>query len=86
MTVCKPVMDRQRHLKLVPDPQDLETVETLTLLLAQAKAGKIIGMAYVALHHHHEYSADIVGCVLESPLLSRGICRALEDSIAAKKP
>jgi hypothetical protein len=78
-------MDRQPHLRLVPPTQDRDTVEALTLLLAQAKEGKIIGLAYIALHHQHGYSADLVGDALKSPLLSRGICRALEDTIAAKK-
>ena len=72
------------RLTLVGNAPDRDTVETLTRLLAEARAGKVIGVAYVALHHHHEYSGDIVGQALNSPLLSRGICRCLEDTIAKK--
>lgn len=64
-----------------PDP---ETVALLSRLLADAQAGKVIGIAYVALHSQDEYSGDVVGQCLRSPLLSRGICRCLEDTIARK--
>lgn len=73
-----------RCLILVRPDKDSETVETLTLLLKEARAGRVIGLAYVALHRHHEYSANLVGSALESPLLARGICRALEDAVATK--
>lgn len=72
------------RLTLVIKAPDRETVETLTRLLEAARSGTIIGLAYVALHHHHEYSADLVGQALSSPLLCRGICRCLEDAISRK--
>lgn len=71
-------------LYIVEPRQDHATVEALSKLLEAARAGKIIGLAFVALHNHDEYSADLVGQALRSPLLSRGICRALEDAIAKK--
>lgn len=71
-------------LYLVKPIEDSDTVEVLTRLLVAARAGEVIGLAFVALHHQDAYSADIVGQALRSPLLSRGICRALEDAIAKK--
>jgi hypothetical protein len=71
-------------LRLVRPASDLQTIEALTELLEAAKAGKVIGLAYVALHLQDEYSADLVGQARRSPLLSRGICRCLEDAIAQK--
>lgn len=73
-----------RSLHVVRDSPDQATVDVLTRLLADAKMGRVIGLAFVALLHHHEYEADMVGQALESPLLSRGICRALEDEISQK--
>lgn len=72
----------RRQLHLVRRKEDMMTVTVLSRLLEDAIAGRVIGIAYVALHHRHEYSADIVGSALQSPLLSRGICRALEDAVA----
>lgn len=69
-------------LRVVPAKSDPLVVKELGRLLQEAVAGRIIGFAYVALRPHHEYSADLVGTVLDSPLLSRGICRALEDAVA----
>jgi hypothetical protein len=69
---------------LVQPRQDSATVETLQRLLDEALAGRVIGLAYVALHTQDEYSGHVVGQVLESPLLARGICRALEDTISKK--
>lgn len=74
-----------RCLYLVPLAVNQDTIQVLERLLQEARAGRILGLAYVALHHQHEYSADMVGSALESPLLSRGICRALEDVIAQKR-
>lgn len=70
-------------LRAVPARIDPLVTKALTILLQEAADGRIIGFAYVALRPHHEYSADLVGTALDSPLLSRGICRALEDAVAA---
>lgn len=71
-------------LYLVKQLEDSDTVKALIKLLEAARAGEVIGLAFVALHHQDAYSADIVGQACRSPLLSRGICRALEDAIAKK--
>ena len=72
----------------LPFTGDLDTVASLVKLLTDARHGEVIGFAYVALRPNHEDTADVMGTALQSPLLCRGICRALEDAVAAgsKKP
>lgn len=72
----------ETNLRLVTAPADRGTVDALTTLLEDAKAGRITGLAWIALHPGDGYSADMVGAVTEHRLLARGICRALEDTIA----
>jgi uncharacterized protein (UPF0210 family) len=69
-------------LSLVPVLADQETVKALELLLEQAKAGEVMGLAYVAIHRGHGYSGNVVGVAEDAPMLVRGVCRALEDQIA----
>jgi hypothetical protein len=64
---------------------DSETVEILSRLLRDAKEGRVLGLAYVALHPANQYSGDLVGIATDSPLLARGLCRALEDTVTQKK-
>ena len=69
-------------LQIVHPAIDSETVETLERLLADAKIGRVVGLAYVALHNGPDYSAEIVGEAAAHPLLARGIASALADSVA----
>lgn len=69
-------------LKLIKPRVDAETVETLQGLLREAEAGRIVGLAYVALCRQNQYQGDLVGTAKTSPLLARGLCRALEDAVA----
>jgi hypothetical protein len=39
-------------------------------------------MAYVVLCRRNQYQGDLVGTAKTSPLLARGLCRALEDAIS----
>lgn len=61
---------------------DQETVDALALLLEAARHGHIVGFAYVALHSGPDFSADVVGCCRDHPLLCRGIASTLADTVA----
>lgn len=50
-------------------------------LLALAKDGQLLGLAYVALKPCHEYQGDTVGTALRHPVMALGLARALEDQI-----
>lgn len=66
-------------VKLVPDAVSKETIDTLSALLQEARAGKIIGVAYVALHKGRHYSADNVGEGRPHSLLMRVALQELSD-------
>lgn len=68
--------------RLVEPSVDAETVATLTLLLQAAQEGRIVGLAYVALHNGPDYSGDVVGRARQHPIFTLGIARALEDLVA----
>jgi hypothetical protein len=72
-------------LTLIKPCVDADTVTTLHRLLMEAQAGRIVGLAYVALCRRNQYEGDLVGAVTDSPLLARGLCRALEDAITKVK-
>jgi hypothetical protein len=61
---------------------DPDVVRVLRLLLAQAEAGEIIGLAYVALKPGYEYSGDLLGYGLKHPVMALGLAKALEDKVS----
>lgn len=73
-------------LAVVHPTVDRDTLEALERLVSAAKAGRIVGLAYVALHCGPDYSGDVVGRARAHPLFTRGVVRALEDAIAASVP
>ena len=68
-------------LKLTPRVVNDATVDALSALLEDAKAGKLLGLAYVALLDQDRYTADLIGSVNDHKLLARGLCAALEDTL-----
>lgn len=72
------------RLQLVPAAPDTDTVDTLTRLLALAKAGKVVGLAFVALHQGTGYEADVTGITHQHPLFTLGVCRALEAAVSTQ--
>ena len=68
-------------LRLVKNAVDLETVAAVERLLALAKAGRLIGLAYIALEPGSQLTADVLGTITSYSLVARGMCRELEDLI-----
>jgi hypothetical protein len=60
---------------------DEQTVKTLSELLEQAKAGRLTGLAYVAVHPDSRYSGDVIGRCRAFPLYTRGVVAALGDLV-----
>ena len=77
-----PVLKMAPVLKLAQPSSSTETVETLLRLLSEARAGQVVGLAYVALHSGARYSGDVVGRARAFPLYTLGLCKALEDQLA----
>lgn len=68
-----------RLVKRHPSP---DTVATLETLLAAAKSGNLIGLAFVAMYAGREYEASTVGEARRNPTFTRGMIRALDDTLA----
>lgn len=74
-------------LRLVSPPVpavDADTVWILEKLLAEAKAGRCTGLAYVAAMGRRGYVADTHGDARRSPTWTRGALRGLDDKLAAR--
>lgn len=69
-------------IQLVDHHTSKETVDLLLSLLADARAGQVVGLAYIALHKGHEYEAGVTGTAKTSPLLTIGMMRILEQRLA----
>lgn len=72
----------ERRLFLVKNKPDAATIRALKELLEQAIAGRLSGIAYVALLPDRGYSGDIVGSARKHPIYTRGLVRVLEDQAA----
>lgn len=64
----------QRHLSH-------DTIEALEQLLDEAKRGRVIGLAYVAMYKRREYVTDAAGEAYRNPTFSRGMVAALDDHL-----
>lgn len=52
-------------------------------LLAEARAGRLIGFAYVAMRLERSYSVGAAGETRRSPTLTRGMLLLLDDELKA---
>jgi hypothetical protein len=59
-----------------------DTILTLDDLLRQARAGELIGVAFVALYKQREYVASATGEARRNPTFTRGMLAALDDAMA----
>ena len=69
-------------IRLVRPVVSREAVEELEHLLREARSGRIIGIAYVAMHKTFDYTVDIAGETKRSPTLTRGMLLLLNDRLA----
>jgi hypothetical protein len=69
---------------LVPDVVSHDTVECLKTLLAQAKRGELIGLAYAGMLKRKGYIVNTAGEAHASPTFARGMVAALDDQLAGR--
>lgn len=67
-----------RVVRLVQRQASKETIDALTALLAEAKAGEIVGLAYVALQPHGKYTGDAIGTARTARTLTLGALLSLQ--------
>jgi hypothetical protein len=69
---------------LIQNHVSTDTVEALQQLLEQARAGEVIGVAFVAMLKRRGYIADAAGEAYRNPTFTRGMIRALDDRLAQR--
>jgi hypothetical protein len=69
-------------IRLVRPPINADVIEALEHLLDEARAGRIIGLAYVSYHGGRDHNVGAAGVAREVPELSIGFLRELEDRFA----
>lgn len=69
---------------LVPDIASKDTVECLEQLLAAARKGQVIGLAYAAMLKRREYVVNTAGEAYRNPTFTRGMLAALDDQMGEK--
>lgn len=61
--------------------QESETVKALEQLLAQARAGEIVGLAYTALRENRSYSVGLAGEARCDPTYTKGMLGVLDNEL-----
>jgi hypothetical protein len=78
------------RFRLVGKATSEDVVEALEVLLAQARKGDLIGIAYAAMFTRRQYIVDTAGECRRNPTFTRGMVRALDDrlsvSVGSKPP
>jgi len=69
---------------LVVDHVSADTVECLKMLLRQARAGEIVGLAYCAMLKKRAFIVNTTGTAHESPTFTRGMLTALDDQLSTR--
>lgn len=59
-----------------------ETIEVLENLLADARRGKLKGMAFIASFTDNHFIADAAGCNRAFPVRTRGMLKSLDDALS----
>lgn len=70
-----------RPFRLVPDALSHDTVELLEQLLDEARRGRILGLAFVAMYKRREFIANTAGEAYRNPVFARGMVAALDDHL-----
>lgn len=70
------------NLSLVPETISHDTIELLEQLLDDAKRGRVLGVAFVAMRKRREFIGDVTGEAYRNPVFARGMIAALDDYLA----
>lgn len=76
--------DQPEPFRLVPDNISHDTIEALQELLASARAGELIGIAFAAMLKRRGYIVDSAGEAYRNPTFSRGMIGALDDHFRSR--
>ena len=74
-------MERCKVLSLVEPSISKDTVHALEGLLREARAGRLIGLAWVSMFDGYKYEVDIAGETRRCPTFTRGMLCKLDDEL-----
>ena len=77
----RPVVHHLRQVHLEDASQD--TIDCLRQLLRDAELGKVVGIAYIALHRDRSHSRHACGEAFEDPIYSSGLLGLLDSDLQA---
>ena len=67
--------------RLVPDSLSHDTIEALQSLLDDARAGRIIGIAFCAMYKQRRFIVNTAGEAHRNPVFARGMVACLDDTL-----
>lgn len=67
--------------RLVQDDISHDTVAALETLLADAKKGRVIGIAYAVMFKQRQFAVDAAGEAYRNPIFTRGMIACLDDKL-----
>jgi hypothetical protein len=70
------------HLAIAPASASREAVQVLESLLEEARAGRVVGLAWVVIRPGLGFEVDVAGEARRQPVFARGLCRVLDDQLA----
>lgn len=75
---------KQNPFVLIPDNLSNETVTCLETLLANAKKGELIGLAFCGMLKRRGYIVNTAGEAHRNPTFARGMLHALDDQLSLR--
>lgn len=69
---------------LMPDVISKDVIDTLQELLALARRGHLIGLAFAAMYKDRSYVVNTAGEADRNPTFTRGMLLALDDQLATE--
>lgn len=75
---------RRPPFSLIPDTISTDTVECLDELLAMARAGEVIGIAYVAMLKRRKYIVNAAGEAYRNPTFTLGMIQVLNSELGQR--
>jgi len=67
--------------RCVPDSLSSDTVAALESLLVDARAGKLLGMAFAAMYRDRTFVVNATGEAHRNPVFARGMVACLDDRL-----
>lgn len=71
-------------MRLIREDVSNDTIHCLERLLEDARAGKVVGIAYAAIFKRRNFSVNVCGEAHRSPVFTRGVLASLDDELGSR--